>query len=213
MGVPSVAANATGTVALLPGYLASAWGFREDLRSRSSIRLWPIAIASLIGGVIGATLLLITSNAAFRDIVPWLMLIGTLWFALWPLIEVRIYRNTSVNPRAAFAGIFAISIYGGYFNGGLGIILLALLGALGFANLNYMNGLKNLVSALLTAIAVAIYAVGGAVSWGYVVPMMVTATIGGYIGACWARRLPQTWLRSGIVGVGTAMTILFFFYG
>lgn len=211
VGVPSVAANATGTVALLPGYVASAWGFREDFRSHNSAPLSLIAIASLLGGLLGALLLLVTSNDVFRRLIPFLMLLGTLWFALWPLLETRLDRTTSAGTAAIFSGIFAVSVYGGYFNGGLGIILLALLGALGFTNLNYMNGLKNLISAILTTIAVVIYAAGGAVVWSNALLMMVAAIIGGYAGARWARRVPQTWLRGGIILVGTVMTIAFFF--
>lgn len=210
-GVPSVAANATGTVALLPGYIASAWGFREDIRGRKSVGLWGIILASIFGGVLGATLLIITSDTLFRELIPWLMLIGTLWFALWPLIEKHLKRTNSAGPVAVFVGIFAVSIYGGYFNGGLGIILLALLGALGFVDLNFMNGLKNLISAVLTTIAVVIYAAGGTVVWSYVAIMVVATILGGYFGARWARKIPATWLRSGIVVVGACMTIAFFF--
>jgi uncharacterized membrane protein YfcA len=210
VGVPSVAANATGTVALLPGYVASAWGFREDVRGRKEVHLGSIALASVVGGVLGASLLLVTSNAVFRTLIPWLMLIGTLWFAGWPLIEKRLNRTESAGALAVVSGVFAVSVYGGYFNGGLGIILLALFGALGFTDLNFMNGLKNLVSAVLTAIAVVVYAAGGAVVWPYAALMMVAAVLGGYVGARVARRLPPIWLRAGIVAVGTIMTIIFF---
>lgn len=210
VGVPSVAANATGTVALLPGYFSSTWGFREDLRARRDVRLWPVAAASLAGGLLGAMLLLVTSNAIFRTLIPWLMLVATLWFALWPLIERRLHRSTRAGDRAVLAGVFAVSVYGGYFNGGLGIVLLALLGALGFADLNYMNGLKNAISAILTTIAVVVYALGGAVVWGDAALMAVAAVVGGYVGARWARRIPAPWLRAGIVAVGAAMTIAFF---
>lgn len=210
VGVPPVAANATSTVALLPGYVASAWGFREDLRACRNVRLWPIVIASLFGGVIGAVLLLFTSNAAFRVIVPWLMLVATLWFALWPFVEARRRRKSSAGAMATFAGVLVVSIYGGYFNGGLGIILLALLGALGFRDLNYMNGLKSLISAILTAIAVVVYAAGAAIVWTDAALMMAAAIVGGYVGARLARRVPQTYLRYGIVAVGAATTIAFF---
>lgn len=210
VGVPAVAANATGTVALLPGYFASTLGFREDLRARRDVRLWPIALASLAGGVAGALLLLVSSNAVFRVLIPWLMLVVTLWFALGPRIERRLRRTTRASERAVVAGVFAASVYGGYFNGGLGIILLALLGALGFADLNYMNGLKNAISAILTTIAVVVYALGGAVVWGDAALMAIAAVLGGYAGARWARRIPAPWLRAGIVAVGAVMTIAFF---
>jgi len=109
--------------------------------------------------------------------------------------------------------MLAVSIYGGYFNGGLGILLLALFGLLGQTRLNAMNGAKNLVSALLTAIAVAIYAWGGVVSWPHALAMMLGATAGGYLGARVARRIPAPVLRGGIVVTGLIMTILFFTRG
>ena len=111
------------------------------------------------------------------------------------------------------AGVLAVSIYGGYFNGGLGILLLALFGLLGQTKLNAMNGMKNVVSALLTAIAVAIYAWGGVVAWPQALVMMIAATAGGYLGARVARRIPAPALRAGIVVIGLTMTILFFLRG
>ena len=108
------------------------------------------------------------------------------------------------------AGMLAVAIYGGYFNGGLGILLLALFGLLGQTRLHAMNGMKNLVSALLTAIAVAIYAAGGVVQWEQALVMMIAATAGGYGGARLARRIPPEWLRAGIVLTGLVMAGVFF---
>ncbi|MER1966450.1 sulfite exporter TauE/SafE family protein [Castellaniella sp. GW247-6E4] len=212
VGVPPVIANATGTVALLPGYIASTLGFREDLQRRRDISLRTIVVASLAGGVCGAILLQITPNAAFRQIVPWFMLVATLWFALWPLVQARGTRKSNAGTTATFLGVFAVAVYGGYFNGGLGIILLALFGALGFSDLNFMNGLKNAASAILTTIATVVYAWGGLVYWGHAGLMMVAAIIGGYVGARWARRIPSRWLRAGVVSIGTLMTIIFFIW-
>ena len=106
--------------------------------------------------------------------------------------------------------MLVVAVYGGYFNGGLGILLLALFGLLGQTNLHAMNGMKNLVSALLTAIAVAIYAMGGLVQWEQALVMMVAATLGGYSGARVARKIPPNWLRWGIVATGLIMAALFF---
>ncbi len=212
VGVPAVVANATGTVALLPGYIASTLGFREDLRSARGVNLWLIGAASLLGGVLGAGLLVITSNAAFRVIIPWFMLFATLWFALWPLVQARLRSQAQAGAVLTTLGVFAVAVYGGYFNGGLGIILLALFGALGFGDLNFMNGLKNAVSAILTVIAVVVYALNDTVRWDYALLMMVAAVIGGYVGARWARRIPARLLRGGIVLVGALMTLVFFIW-
>ena len=211
VGVPPVVANATGTVALLPGYLAGAWGFREDLAPPPSLSLRAVVLLSLVGGSAGAGLLLLTSDSVFQRIVPWLLLVATALFALAPQLRAWSgHQGTAPGAWKAARGMLAGAGYGGYFNGGLGILLLALLGLLGQTQLNAMNGMKNLVSALLTAIAVGIYAAGGIVQWRLALLMMVAATLGGYGGARVARRLPATVLRWGIVATGLVMAGLFF---
>ena len=212
-GVPPVVANATGTVALLPGYAAGAWGFKDDMQAPPGLSMKAVVVLALIGGAAGAALLLVTPDATFRKIVPWLLLAATAMFAFGPQLRAWASKgNTNTAPSATKAalGMLAVSIYGGYFNGGLGILLLALLGLLGQTNLNAMNGTKNLVSALLTAIAVAIYAAGGVVQWKQALIMMVAATLGGYLGARVARKIPANWLRAGIVLTGLVMTAVFF---
>jgi uncharacterized membrane protein YfcA len=109
--------------------------------------------------------------------------------------------------------LLVVSIYGGYFNGGLGILLLALFGLLGQTDLNAMNGVKNIVSTLLTAIATAIYAWGGVVAWPQALVMMIAVAAGGYFGARIARRISAPILRAGIVTTGLVMTTLFFLRG
>jgi uncharacterized membrane protein YfcA len=214
-GMPPVVANATGTVALLPGYVSGAWGFREDLEAPPGLSLRTLTILSLIGGAIGAALLLVTDDKTFSKIVPWLLLLATILFAVGPLL-LRKLKGGQVRPASpvkSAVGVLAVSIYGGYFNGGLGILLLALFGLLGQTKLNAMNGMKNVVSALLTAIAVAIYAWGGVVAWPQALVMMIAATAGGYFGARLARRIPAPALRAGIVVIGLTMTLLFFLRG
>lgn len=211
VGVPPVVANATGTVALLPGYLAGAWGFREDLAPPPSLSLRAVVLLALVGGSVGAGLLLLTSDNMFQRIVPWLLLLATALFALAPQLRTWSgHQGTAPAAWKAALGMLAVAAYGGYFNGGLGILLLALLGLLGQTQLNAMNGMKNLVSALLTAIAVGIYAAGGIVQWRLALVMMLAATLGGYGGARLARRLPPTALRWGIVTTGLVMAGLFF---
>ena len=209
VGVPPVMANATGTVALLPGYIAGAWGFREDTAAPPGLSMRLLVVLSLVGGAAGAGLLLVTSNDVFAIVIPWLLLAATLLFALGPKLREWTAGGTP-SPAKATIGVLIVAAYGGYFNGGLGILLLALFGLLGQTNLNAMNGLKNWVSALLTAIAVAIYAAGGVVLWPQALLMMVAATAGGYLGARVARRIPAPWLRGGIVVTGLVMTGIFF---
>lgn len=209
-GVPALTANATGTAALLPGYLSSTWAYRHDIRTRRHASLPATVLASLGGGALGAGLLLLTPNATFRAIVPWLLLLATALFAAGPYLLAHLRRTQVAGTVATCAGVFAVSVYGGYFNGGLGIMLLALYGLLGHTDLNAMNGLKNLLSALLTTIAVALYALGGAILWGDAALMALAATAGGWVGAHYGRRLPPRWLRAGIVVTGLTMTVLFF---
>ena len=210
VGVSPVAANATGTVALLPGYAASTWGFRDELRARPGVGLMLMTGVSLLGGAIGAGLLLVTSNHLFRSVVPWLMLAATLLFAVGPWIMARLQRTAPAGRIATVLGMLLVSVYGGYFNGGLGIVLLALLGLLGYTSLNFMNAVKNLISTVLTSIAVLVYALGGAVIWGDALLMMPAAILGGYAGARLARRLPERQLRYGIVAIGVITTVWFF---
>ena len=216
-GVPPVVANATGTVALLPGYMAGAWGFKDDMQSPPGLSMKQVVVLSLIGGSAGAALLLFTPDATFRKVVPWLLLAATAMFAFGP--QLRAWASgknaaaSTPNTAKAAVGMLIVAIYGGYFNGGLGILLLALFGLLGQTQLNAMNGMKNLVSALLTAIAVVIYAVGGIVEWKQAIVMMVAATLGGYLGARGARKIPAHILRWGIVLTGLVMAGLFFLKG
>lgn len=208
-GVPPVAANATGTAALLPGYASSAYGFRRDIRPVAGIGVGRLAAVSLAGGLAGAALLLLTPDGVFRAVVPWLLLAATALFAFGGRLSAGLRRLGAGGRGATLAGLLAVSVYGGYFNGGLGILLLAQLGLSGLADLNAMNGLKSLLSAVLTAVAVATYAAGGAVHWPAAAVMVPAAVAGGYLGARLARRIPPGALRAGIVAVGLCMTAAF----
>ncbi|SER10611.1 sulfite exporter TauE/SafE family protein [Giesbergeria anulus] len=213
-GVPPVVANATGTVALLPGYVASVWGQRQDMQAPPGLSLWAVAWLSLLGGALGAALLLLTPNATFSRIVPWLLLLATALFAFGPRLRQWISGMAGATGQAprwrVGVGLLAVGVYGGYFNGGLGILLLAFWSLCGATSLHQMNALKNGVSALLAAIAVVVYAAGGVVQWPQALLMMLAATAGGYAGARLARRIPAQWLRAGIVLTGLVMAALFF---
>lgn len=210
VGVPLVSANATGTAALLPGYLAGAWALRKELSGPISPSLHRLGVLSVLGGAAGAALLLSTSNHAFGRIVPWLLLAATLLFACGPgLLRRRANAAKSRKQWIADAVIVSVGIYGGYFNGGLGIMLLAVLGALGQTDMSRMNGIKNFVSAVLTLIAVAIYAASGAIVWTHALWMAAGATLGGYVGGATVRRLKPGVVRGFVVLTGLAMTAAF----
>ncbi|MFA5699866.1 MAG: sulfite exporter TauE/SafE family protein [Desulfuromonas sp.] len=221
VGLPPVAANATGTAAFLPGYIASAWRFRRDIELPAGLNVIGVTLISVAGGCLGAAILLKTSEQVFALLIPWLILLATAAFVIGPRLLRR--KKTSIPqtapqfaaPRSGgvVAGwaLFVVCVYGGYFNGGLGIILLAVLGLLGQTNLHGMNGLKNVISALLTAVAVMVYAAGGAIAGGHLLLLGVTAVAGGYAGAAVAYHISQPVLRRFIVAVGCVMALAFFF--
>lgn len=212
-GVPPIMANATSALAVSPGYLGSTLGFRAELRDLSAGRLRRETLISAAGGLAGALLLLVTPGRLFGDLVPWLLLFATLLFAAGPAIAGRSRAPASGagGPgRWRAAGLLAVAIYGGYFNGGLGILLMALYTLAGERQLNTVNALKNLNSLVLSWFSVAAFVLAGAIAWKEGLLMMVAATAGGYAGAHWARRLPAPWVRAGVVLTGLAMSAVFF---
>lgn len=210
IGVPPIAANATSALAVFPGYLSSTVGFLPEIRAFDRKRLLMMILLACLGGVAGAILLLVTPAELFRGLAPWLLLFATLLFAAGDRISSWVNRRKARQGRGHSTAMLMVSVYGGYFNGGLGIILLALFSAMGMRDLNLMNGLKNGLSFLLSAVSVTTFALAGIVRWPEALVMMVTATIGGYLGAHLARRLPARWVRWLVVLVGTLMTLAFF---
>ncbi len=207
VGLPPVVANATGTAALLPGYVVSAWRFRRDLAVPRGVSLSVLLSLTLLGGSVGAGILLHSSAQLFAALVPWLVLLATAMFALAPML---LRRQRPASTAVALVSLFAVCVYGGYFNGGLGIILLAALSLLGQRNLAAMNGLKNAMSALLTAVAVAVYWAGGLIALPPLLILAGAAIVGGYAGAALSYRIPAAALRGFIVAVGLALALLFF---
>lgn len=208
-GVPVVAANATSAVAVFPGYLGGAAGFRAELLAFDRRRLVRIALFTILGGLIGSLLLLVSSNAAFSLTIPFLLAAATLIFAFGDRLRAMAEKRSRAGGDGWLSTIL-VSVYGGYFNGGLGIVLLALFSMWGMRDLNQMNGLKNGLSFILSAISVAIFAVAGIVAWPQAAVMMVAATAGGYAGAPLARALPLFVVRAIIIAVGTVMSLVFF---
>lgn len=209
-GIPPVVANATSAVAVFPGYAAGAVGFWPELKAFDRRQALRLTVTTLAGGLLGAVLLIFSSNEAFTIVVPFLLLAATL--AFWFGDSIREWAAKGARAVTPFGagGLFLVSIYGGYFNGGLGIVLLALFSLWGMKNIHEMNGLKNGLSFALSAISVAAFAVSGLVEWPQAVVMMIAATLGGYAGAPVARVLPKPVVR-GIVGVvGLTMSAVFF---
>jgi uncharacterized membrane protein YfcA len=214
LGVPPIAANATSTVALWPGTMSSMWGYRAEL---VGARRWAVAFAvpSFAGGVVGALLLLRTPEQRFAAIVPWLILgATTLFVAQRPLMRVLADAGSArreiagadghlLPPSASFLVYqFAVSVYGGYFGAGAGILMLASLGLMGLTNIHQMNGLKNWGGGVMNLVAVVIFAFSGVVLWSVALAMAVGAGFGGIGGSLLAQRVGQTWVRRAIVGIG-----------
>jgi hypothetical protein len=171
-----------------------------------------MAIAAF-GGVAGALLLLVTPAKVFAWLVPWLLLFATVLFAAGPSIARR--ANSAAHGEASLAkwrepGLLITCIYGGYFNGGLGILLMALYSATGESRIHTANALKNLNSLVLSWLSVAAFVLAGAIAWREGVLMMLAATAGGFFGARWSKRLPAQWVRVGVIATGLAMSVLFF---
>lgn len=213
IGLPPVSANVTATLAALPGYFGSSWGYRDDIRKPGPLGLRAMFALSILGGLLGALLLLVTPGETFRDLVPWLLLIATFAFAAGPLLVNRLVRQGAALPVAGSAALLlAVSIYGGYFNGGLGIMLLAAFGFMGFTNLHQMNGLKNLLSGVLSLVSVVAYAAAGLIAWQPALILGAACAAGGFVGARLARRITNMMLlRIFITIVGVVMAALFFF--
>ena len=209
-GVPPIAANATSALAVCPGYLGSALGFRQELAALPRALLIREVVLSALGGVAGA-LLLVTPAKVFAGVVPWLLLFATVLFALGPRLA-RWAGGTQGGGLARWrhAGLLAVAVYGGYFNGGLGILLMALYLLVGEQRLNTVNALKNLNSFVLSVVSVIAFAAGGAIVWRQALLMAVFATLGGFVGARLARRLPVGVVRTIVIVTGVVMSALFF---
>jgi uncharacterized membrane protein YfcA len=207
-GVPPLAANATSAMAVSPGYLGSTWGFRAELKALPKSLLRKEVTIAALGGLIGAGLLLVTPAKVFSGLVPWLLLVATALFAAGPWLAKG--NSGQGQPAWRLPGLMLVAVYGGYFNGGLGILLMALYTLTGESRLNTVNALKNLNSFVLSLLSVLAFALAGAIVWPQAIWMMVLATAGGWVGARLAKRLPVRWVRWLVIATGLVMSAVFF---
>jgi uncharacterized membrane protein YfcA len=216
LGIDPVMANATNTVAIWPASLAGVFGFRREL---STVRRWLLllVIPSFAGGALGAWLLLRTPSTTFERIVPWLILAATLLLAAQEMITRRlgIVARAHEHPTTGwvlfvFIFQFLVSLYGGYFGAGMGILMLAALGLIGLTDMHQMNGLKNVLAVSINGIAAIYFIVAGAVMWRDVIVMTIGTTTGGFFGSLLARRLGRTFVRRAVVVIGLVMTVATF---
>ncbi len=262
-GVLPINANATSTVALWPGSIASVGAYYHELMKQKLMQTLILSGASLVGGILGAFLLLSTSQSTFVLLLPYLLLLATVLFAVSGPVTARLrHRSTALKPVAepvaeekiattsnatplpplqqadqpletrpveqsmdlisrqtswpVLIGItflqLIISIYGGYFGGGIGILMLATLGLMGMENIHEMNAVKTLLTTCINGVAVIIFIAKGVVEWPQAILMVIGAIIGGFGGAYFARKLNPLWVRWFVIAVGVSMTIYFFVY-
>ena len=209
-GVPAVIANASNTVALVPGSLASAFAYRGDIAriEEGHVKIW--FFVSLLGGAIGAALLLFTSDKAFRQLAPWLLLFATLLFAFGGRISMALRGRLHASQALMLVLLFPIAIYGGYFGGGIGIMILAAFRLYGLTDIHGMNGIKTVLSTALNAIASFIFIAAHQIWWRPTLLMMMAGIAGGYLGPLLARRMRPEIIRAIVIAVGIIMTVYFF---
>ncbi|MGB3288953.1 MAG: sulfite exporter TauE/SafE family protein [Burkholderiaceae bacterium] len=213
-GLPPVAANQTGAIALLPGNIASAAAYRQELRAFKHGRLPMLLVSTLLGGGAGAILLLITPTKVFDLVIPWLVLLGALTFTYGKAIQARLSSaDAPIRPFPLACFQFVLGAYGGYFGGAVGIMMMAGWMVFGLGDVRTMNGLKTLLVSASRLVAVLIFAVWGQVYWEIGLYMMVTTVIGGYLGAWATRFLSAAMLRRIIVLTFFVITAAFFYRG
>jgi uncharacterized protein len=213
-GVGPVAANATNTLALWIGVTASGGAYRKHLNISRRVMI-PLILTSVVGGLAGAILLVKTPAQTFLRVVPWLLLGATLLFAFGKHLTGRLaagISHESSNAAVAGASVFelGVAIYGGYFGGGMGIMNLAMLSALGMTDIHAMNALKVVLAGVTNGVATLTFIAAGAILWPQAIVMTLGASLGGYSAAHYAQRLPQSWIRLFVLLVASAMTIYFF---
>ncbi len=221
-GVPPIEANATNTAALFPGTLASTFAYRKTLDAKARRLLSPLIITGIIGGVLGARILLITPQVTFLHLVPWLLLAATLLFVFSGRLTAWVRSRAGFGASSADAkiprlllipGLFLqllIAIYVGYFGAGVGILVLALLAFLGVENIHTMNGMKALLVSIVNGGALVTFIAARIVLWPQALLMLVGAVAGGYGGAYLAQRVNPQYVRWAVIGIGFGMSAYFF---
>jgi uncharacterized membrane protein YfcA len=211
-GIPPVAANATSTVALVPGSLSAFWGFRGHAGPDDRRELAWMALPSLVGGVSGALLVMWLGNRTFARVVPWLIIGATALFVLQPPIRRWLDRKSDGKPHRRRRALqllmqLGIAVYGGFFGAAQGILMLAMLGLVGHDDLSTMNRLKNFAGACINGLAAAVFFLGGQVRLPLAAAMMAGAIAGGYVAARLSRHVDPRWVRALVVVAGVAIFV------
>jgi uncharacterized membrane protein YfcA len=215
-GVAPIAANATNTAAVWPGTVASTFAYRREFGADARRLLPPLLATGVLGGVLGAWILLRTPQSTFLHLVPWLLLAATLLFVLSGRMTAWVRRRAGQQKgsRLLMAGVlfleFLVAIYVGYFGAGVGILVLSLLALLGMENIHAMNGMKTLIVSVVNGVALATFIWAHMVVWPQAVLMLVGASLGGYGGAHYAQKTDPKYIRWLVIAVGFGMSAYFF---
>lgn len=225
-GIGPVSANTTSSVGLLAGPVGGSIGYRRELADQGP-RVRALAVVSLVGGVLGAVLLLVTPPAAFRALVPYLVLVSCALLAVQPRLARYVARRRgSADPAlgavrgpvhgitpVVLVGVGASAVYGSYFGAGLGVLLLAVLGILVQDELQRLNALKGMLALVINAVGVLVFAFSGTVEWAFAAVLAMSALLGGALGVVVARRVPAAALRAAVVLFGTAVAVVLLVQG
>ena len=209
-GVPSVQANASSTVALYPGGVVSAWAYRDSLGPVGTASLRSLLITTLFGGVIGALLLLGTPTKTFDFVLPWLLLVASLALSFGRKLGEWLRRRWRIKPAAVLTVQFGLGVYGGYFGGAVGIMMMAIWGLLDNRDLKSLNAPRTLLVSAANTMAVLTFILARAVHWPEAIVMLIAATIGGYGGAQIGRRAPPQIIRNATLIITVCITLSFF---
>ncbi|MEX2173256.1 MAG: sulfite exporter TauE/SafE family protein [Pirellulaceae bacterium] len=223
-----VLANGTSTTALVPASLGSAWAFRRELFHLRRFLVWLLP-PSLVGAALGTLLVTRLDPDYFNRLIPWLILGAALLFAVQPYLMPRGKRadpsdaepsdaeicdaDTPISRRslAGMIGLqFLISVYGGYFGAGIGILMLSGLGMMGLSNIHQMNGLKAVLGTAINAVAVVIFLLDGKIVWPYALAMMATSLVGGFVAAHYSRRVQGKYIRWLVIAIGLCLAAYYF---
>jgi uncharacterized membrane protein YfcA len=213
-GIPPVVANATSSITQFPGYVTSTLAYWDDFRTfwRGALAL---AVASILGSLLGAWILLQLDNPEFRALVPWLLIAATALFAVGPYLKPTPKPGQEATVGGVFGWIlqFITSIYGGFFGAGMGVMMLATLGLSQPGDYHRLNALKNMLAVFIAAVAIIVFVWGGVVAWPQAIVMIPGVAIGGWSGVWVARRVPQKYMRWFVITVGLLLAVYYFVTG
>lgn len=195
---------------MFPGGLASSWVYRDGVKSVCGVNVFPIATVTVVGGVAGSVLLLLTPSSVFDGILPWLLLAATLMLAAGSRLSAQLRTQTRANAFAFAIVQFLLGLYGGYFGGAVGLMMLAAWSALGGGDIKSLNPTRMVMVTAANAVAVVVFILAEPIVWQQCISMTLGAVIGGWIGAHVGRRQPSSVVRALTLAVAVLTTAVFF---